>query len=130
MNYEVIYKRNKDYLDSLIRKKYEELYSGKNLFLAGSGVFLGYPVGRRDIDDFTTLCMSKATIARILKDSDVTIKGNISHKVDVLVWNSNSWYSHSDFSGYKAYDSRITWEKFLQPVIDIIWEELNNGSIQ
>ncbi len=122
MNLDKIYKDNKGALRTEIRKALEEKYRGKTLFLAGNGIILTYPSGLpRVIDNFCTLSLSKRELSTILSGSEVTVKSSMSHKVDTLIWSTNSWYNRDHFAEYEY--RQVSWDEFLQPIVDLMYNK-------
>ena len=140
MNLDKTYKTNKKYLDKKIINKYDTLYPCAHIFLAGDAVYTGsidcykYPNLKKESSHFNriypTLTLSQRILKEIFDKSTITIKSKMSSKVDILVWNDGVWYSKSDFEKFTAYETRIRWEKFLKPIVEIILQELNDGNIE
>lgn len=128
MNYDKIIEANYDYLFPILRAAYEKEFGGHTVFLAGNGVFLGYPNYKKGIDNFITFSYSKAKLKTLLSGTSLTIKSNMSKKVTLLVWNEGSWYHKGEFEKYDV--TRITWKKFLQVMADTVDRQIDLGNIQ
>lgn len=92
MNYEKIIKNNIDFLSPIFVKEYEKRFPNAIIFFAGSGVFLGYPNKKNFIEDYVTFTFSKSKLSALFENSSIEVKSNMSHKVNLLVWNPGAWY--------------------------------------
>lgn len=113
--YDEILKENKAALEPLIKAKYEQLYGGKNIY------GIGWALALTNIDgEFGQLVLSKKYLEELFKDTSISFKSTMSHKVDVLIWTTNSWVDKESLEKYEAYKSYISWETFLAPAARII----------